>query len=801
MANFSLITRKLVKDYKFTLISISGLTFGLSTFLIILAVLFSEQSYDSYHEKKDQIYRVGTVDITDGNVMDLAITSHELAPLLQAEFPEVTSYTRFLRLGEVEVITSPDLSGEKFKEEKIYRSDDNVFQNFTFEFLAGHAETSLVQREQIVLTRSLAEKYFGNINEAVGKSLQVEQDGLTSHIVTGVIEDLPVASHLRFDALISGIPDRGFTNDNGTINTSRLFAIDYLYTYIVVPQQFNPVAFKSNWDLFVSKYYQEESERLGSSMTHNLTLLEDVHYYANQDFDLPAGDVNFLRLLFGLGILILVITSINYINLTTARAGKSFKEISLRKVFGASKSKLVLHVLTENIWHVFLAYVVSLIAVRVTFGTGFFEWLAFKIDGTPIFGLSFNLVAFLSVMVVGVLSGLYPAFFVVRNANLAEKSIVKHGKFNLRSFLVAVQVAFSFGITVLTLHFSNQINFILDSDLGYDYENTVVLSSNNRFNHKASVLQHIPNRLSDIEVAAITNFIPGTDLNQDSYRKRSGTADEPWMSISHVRATPNYFDALKLRLKQTSQDRLPVSGATKNVVLNEAAVSFLKLENPLQESLEQLDGSLVRIVGVVENFNFKSLHYHVEPLVISIEDGANLNHLVIRSHTSPNRSVSSNLRQEWESVFNDKPFNLFHYSSIVAEQYANDEGKRNMFVSFSIVGIVISLIGFIGLAAYSTNKMTKQIMVRKVLGASYVDRLTVLLKGKIAMVMISSIVAVPAVYFTFYNWIDNYHYQVGFSSAIVVATLSAFVAIVVVIGVLISQKVMNSNPAELLKHE
>lgn len=753
-------------DMPYSALNLVGLVLGLSVFLLLCIFIHSEMSYDAFHEKKEQLFRVTTTTIDQTGEMDMGITAHELAPLLKAEFPVIKAYVRFLKVGEVNVKIDAAGMHNSFFEKNVYRADSNTFSLFDHQFILGSPAGSLKNRNNVVLTRLLAEKYFGTVQNAYGKMLTISEDAEENCIVTGIIENLPNNAHLKFDALVAGIPDRGFVNQDGTINPSRLFAIDYLYTYLLLPANYHPARFAGNWKTFYKKYYERESKVAQTTMSHELTPLAKVHFEAKKYYDLPAGNQVYLYSFFALAAVILVITSVNYINVVSAQATKKAKGITFRKVLGASKRSLILLLINEYILLSLVAYAISMLLVWMAISNNsFMNMIGISIETGFFYTIDFFLLSLTSVLVISLLTGLYPSVYVLKYSDLHSLKSFQHS-FNavVRKFLITFQLSCSLVVILLTCFILMQNEFVKNKDLGFDAKNVLVVRLKNKSQQeKALVFKNKLLQDKDVISVSTSNFAPTSELNMDGFRRLTGTNQE-WISIAHIRVGLDYFKTLNIGFAAGNiPENSPEKAYAGQVVLNEAAVKALGLTNPLHEPLEFIgrQHQPTNVAGVVRDFNFRSLHYRTEPLVISIDDSRH-KYVLIKMREQTSSQFLARLQGDWKSVFINDPLEYSQYKEDLNQLYRSDFSRGSLLLVISILGILIAVLGLVGLSAYTIKLKEKQIAVRRVLGANAFEIIKIFAKETFVIALIAAVIAFPLAGYFFSRWIQNYAYRIDY---------------------------------------
>lgn len=803
------ITRQLRKDPVFFTINLVGLTAGILVFLLMTVILQSEFGYDKFHEKHAQAYRIQTEIFENNEKMEAAITSHELAPLLAREYPYIENYVRFLKLGEVSV-KAEGANRESFYESDILRADSSVFSVFTHEFITGNPSNSLDNQNSIVLTEKLAKKYFGSASEAMNKLLTVEEEGApkNNYLVSAVIADLPSNSHLVFDALIGGIPDRGMENEDGTLNNGRLFAIDYLYSYVLFQKGYDASQFESALNSFYEKYYRPEEElsEMGSVMTNSIKPLADLHFSDQELFgDMPKGNSDYMVAFSVAVVLILLMTAFNYVNLTSARMIKRAKAFGIRKLSGASDGHLMKLVISESVFIFFFAFLVALFLAYTILDGRYIQDLAninFEID--HFFTTEFYLTAFGFVLLLGAVSGIYPAMLLLKYLRFDINSIVSSKTPPTRQVLTTLQFAVSLVVVILTFSVYRQLNHLSMRDLGFTSENLAVIKL--RDNDQLSKARILSQRLQEnpqISRSSFVSSIAGDQPSMDGFRLFNTNEEENvWKSMAHIKVSPEYLETMEIEYLQKSKVGYQENDAfIKYVVINEKAAQLLQVENIETDKLAFIGSKdQINIVGIVKDYHYNSLHNEVEPVLLNLTPNSQ-NNLLVKGVDVKGKRFNASVLAAWQEVFPEAPLEISYYDNLLKEQYKEDIGRSKLLISFCIWSLIIALTGFIGLSTYNVSAQLRQIMIRRVIGASGKDVITLLMKENNIGAIIAACIALPASFYLFNYWVQSYAYRISFDFFSSVGILLAFFIILTAIVYIVARKTLSMNPSLVLKSE
>ena len=805
------------RDRFYTVLNIIGLATGIAVSIIILLYLQSDLTYDRHHEKHRQIYRLVSNAKAEGMGIELHVANvaRSLAPMLQEDFPDITSFVRFEHTG-LTLVNVPDEGGATpYNEEHFLRTDSTVFTVFTHPFLAGDPKTALRERNSIVLTATLARKYFGQ-QEAIGKTLWLEETK-EPYSVTGVIEDLPDNSHLKFDGLLSGLAEGALPGKDGTFDSEVLWNGD-VYTYLMFSEGYNPDDFFAKLPPFYDQYIKPFGEQVNGKLWFYLEPLADVHFYSQQDNDEPQGNIAYTFAFGGIGLAILLLACINYMNMATARSGSRGKEIGIRKVLGSSRKALFFSFLGESLILSLVALILSLGLVEVVLVTSPFNQLIQKELALDLLDNSVLLVGVLGItVVVGVLSGLYPALYLpsIQTIKSLKGTLTSSAaRLHFRKTLVTLQFIISIAIVICTLLMQDQIDFMRNTELGFDKDHLLLISIQDATVEKQiPVIRHQLQANSNILGTTSSYHVPGARVGNQVYVAETDSA----MTNSGFKVLyigQNYLETMgiKLLIGRDFHEDISKDTGGQSFIVNETAAKALgwyqpankdaKLEDALDKKIMAFSAEAPgRVVRVVEDFNVISLQNQVEPTVlVPLNEGKGA-YLYVRLTGKNLPQTIDFIREKWAEYDPDHPFEYTFLDQKFNEQYYADERQGTLLSILSGICLLISLLGVLGLSAYTAEQRTKEIGVRKVLGANVSQIIYLLFSDIIHLVLIASVIAAPIAYVFIRYWIQDFAYQVE---------VDAFLFLLVAIAALIiafltmsfhSIKTARRNPVDVLRNE
>lgn len=797
--------RIFLKDKFFSTLNILGLALGIAVSVILLLILQNDLSYDKYHTKHKEIYRLGGHLWATGIDSRHARSARELGTILQEEFPEVQSVVRANDWSHVLISTKDDFGNEKqWYEDDVIRTDSNYFAMFTHKMIAGDPKTALVDINTVVLSERVAKKYFG-AESALDKSLYINSE---LYKVTGVIENMPENTHLKADLLISQLAQaREWTLEQGAVKSEAFWNPD-VFLYLEFPKGYDTKQFYEKFLGIYDKYYKSFGDQVGGHYDPILENLADIHFHSTLNSDEPHGNLAYLYAFTGIGVFIILLACINYMNLSTAKLVNRASEIAMKKTLGSSKRTLIFSFFSESILLALIAMLLAIgIVYLVIYGTSFNSIVGKNLT-VDFLGNSVLLFGTIGLtLMIGILSGIYPALYLPNIPTLsALKGAFKNRKSSLylRKSLTTVQFAISIFVVVCTLFMRDQINYVRSKDLGFDKENVVLLqiqdtSVQNHVNAIRAEFAQNPKILS----STVSYNVPGMGIGGPVMMAET----DQGMTQQRFNAMfvgDDYLKTMKLQLIDGRDFEPGKADAEKYFIINEAAAKVMnwgdKAVGKKLRFFHDKDENK-KVIGVVKDFNFSSLHNAVEPLMIHRVggDGGGFLHLRVAGGDLP--KTLDYIRETWLKYDDRHPYEYSFLDDRFNEQYKEDETQYKLLSNLSYVCIFISLLGLLGLSAFSASQRTKEIGIRKVHGASTPSIIYLLYKEVMYLVLIASVIVIPLGYYAIAGWLGNFAYQKPLSYEIF-----GFVAVMALIFAFLtvafhSMKTARTNPVESLKYE
>ena len=715
--------RNLWKYKAFSLINIVGLAVGIACCIAILLYVRDELSYDKYSKNADRIYRPALLGVINGHELNGAKSPAAMGPAIYHDIPDLASYTRLFK-GSSPVIRYQD---KTFSEEKFFWADSTFFEVFTFPFIAGDPRTALTQPNTVVLTESTARRYFGGENP-VGKILKMDKRNDFS--VTGVIRDVPQNSHFH--------PDFIGSLTSGQDSRNPTWLSNNYYTYFLLRKSANPADFERKLNEEVRKYAGSQLKAIigismdqfiaaGNRYGYVLQPLTSIHLHSHLDYEIePNSNITYVYIFSAIAIAILLIACINFINLATARSERRAKEVGVRKTLGSLRSHLVYQFLAESILMSGFAILLAVGIVELflpVFNAAANKQMGFNLISDP---SSIPLLLCFAI-VVGIVAGSYPAFYLssFRPIDALKSDVKKRGRKSiLRNGLVVFQFTVSIVLFIGTFIIYAQLNYVRTKDLGFDKEETVVINRTDDLSDQIQSFEHELKGNNDIVSLTNSNAIPG-DQGGDSAYRLEGISWEQLENLRQLFCDYDFAETYRLRMTEGRFFSREHPSDSAAVVVNEEVERAFETKNVVGRYLvppAPTPGSPQRyeIVGVVKDFNYQSLHEPVRPLVIRLlpEKGFTGRFVTVRLAPGDHPATISFIGDVWKKYTGNEGFSYNFLDENLQRLYAADRRTNEIAGVFSILAILVACLGLLGLAAFVTEQKTKEIGIRKVLGAS-----------------------------------------------------------------------------------
>jgi len=811
--------RNLIKNKLFSFINIGGLAIGLACALFILLWVRDEISFDRFHKNANAIYRMNWDFKYNNNEGIGPGTPPPLAAALATEIPEVAAATRVFPVSKMIVRYENKFFNEPF----IRGVDANFFDLFDFKLLSGNSQTALAEPNSVILTDEIAAKYFGN-EPALGKILTIGEEKLifgkkmyrNAFKVTGVVKSPPDNSHLQFDMLtsISSHPEVAY------------FDWSWFWMQVVTYAKLEPnvsvSAVEAKIPALVKKHAATAFKRVGRSYDELIANggrwnfvfqpMMDIYLRSGQTGNRlgPAGNEAYVYIFATIAVFILLIACINFMNLATARSANRAKEVGVRKALGSKKSMLVGQFLVEAIAFSVIAMVIALFLLELfiaPFNQLSGKNLQLNLFDPPWLPALLTLLALL----VGVVAGSYPGFYLssFRPVQIFKGTIRSGGKSQrLRNALVVFQFAITIGLIVCTLLVQKQMDFFRQADMGFNKEGVVIISNDNhRLGNQAEAFKGRLKSNARFLNAAIATAIPPYYGFEDTYNAESKGGERIDIQLNSYIADEDYLKTLNIEIVQGRGFSKEFSTDADGVLLNESAVKYFGWDDPLGKTLTYPGGNNreYKVIGVMKDFNFMTLHSPITPFALfhhaskSYEIANSC--VVVRIPRTDLANSLKLLESEWKTLAPAMPFEYKFLDESFDEQYLAEQRLGKIFLIFSVLTIFIACIGLLGLAAFATEQRTKEIGIRKVLGASVPNLVALLSKDFSKWVLLANLIAWPLAYFAMNEWLENFAYRIDIGWT-VFALAGAIAFLIALMTVSIQAiKAALANPIESLRYE
>ncbi len=791
--------RNIFRQKGYTMINVTGLAIGIVSCLFIVFYILDEFSYDRFHEKGDRIYRL-LFDYTspNGEVYSHSIGPYRLAEELKGRFPEIEKAVRLsfpiplpIRSGEIEFI-----------EDNVMMADPDIFNVFSFEMLRGDPATALSEPFTCVISQEMASKFFGE-DDPLDKTLSLPiPTGENEIRITGVFRTFPFNSHIHPDMLVSMSSAEYIFNDRQKFNWGE-GTVAY---YVLMPEKHISDSLEAKFPTLIEEVFGDgASERV----RYWLQPLYDTHLKSNLRFDFePSGDIQTIYIFSIVAFFILLIASINYMNLATARSARRAREVGLRKVVGGHRYQLIWQFLAESVLLVVLSMVIAVLFGQLLLP--YFNNISGK-EFSPDVILTWKVLGglFLAAIVIGILAGIYPSFFLSRYSPLkvlyGDKKTESTG-FTLRKILVVLQFSISITLIISTITVFSQWRFLSKKKLGVNPENVLLIPRPTRgyYTYKQEVLKN-PRILN----LTSSNKRLTDGLTSNLGYKAEGLPEDENPSIKIVTVDFDFFETLENRIVEGRSFSEEFSmDSVSTFILNETAVRDIGWEDPVGKWFETLTLDPATnnwrtrrgtVVGVAEDFHFESVHNTIQPICFFV-DKFWVSWMSIRIASEDMPRTISFLEKEFNKLNSDNPFDYSFYEEEINALYVSEQKFFHLFIIFALLAIIIASLGILGLASYSAEQRTREIGIRKVAGSSIRRILLLITREFFILVLIANLIAWPVAWYIMRNWLMDFPYKIKLGLSIFL--LSALIALIIALLTVIYQawRAASQNPADALRY-
>lgn len=809
--HFKIAWRNLIKNKVYSIINIFGLAIGLASCLLIILYVLDELSYDHYNVNADRIYRINSDIQMGGGDLQITQTSDMMGELLKKDYPQVEEYTRIYSNEGPKLIKK----GKEFiNEQKIAYIDSTFFKVFSLPAIYGDPNEALNEPNSVVITESTAKKYFGT-SDALGKTVEIKSGNTTIPFsVNAVIKDIPNNSHFNFNFMLS--------MKNANYQWGQLVSHNF-HTYLLLKRGTDYRAFEKNFEIYKTKYVFPEAQKFidmknieaweasGNKLDYSLMPLKKIHLYSNYSYELsPPGNIQYVYIFSIVALFILLLACINFMNLSTARSAHRAKEVGIRKVLGTERKTLVLQFLMESIITACIALVIALALVLLVMPI--FNTVAGK-SLTMAYLFNIKLLSMLLILpfVVGLLAGSYPALFLSKFKPItALKGTINSGykKSSLRNLLVVFQFSTSVILISATIIVYKQLHYIQTTELGYNKDQVLIINDAHALNTKVEAFKNEALGMNGVSSGTISSFLPVSQSPRHSstYSTKSVMDANSSIQLQSWQIDYDYLKTMGMEIVKGRNFSKDYATDSTAVLITETTAKLLGYEDPINKTIyapsetNYFDAMIpLNIIGVVKDFHYESLVQNIGPVCLRL--GHSRGAVSFKINAGSTSSLINQIENKWKSMTVDIPFSYRFLDDSFNEMYQNEQRIGSLSIMFALLAIVIACLGLFGLATYMAEQRTKEIGIRKVLGASISNIVTMISKDFLMLVAIACIIAFPVAWYTMNKWLANYSYRIDIEWWIfLVSGVTTFVIALLTVS-LQSTKAATSNPIKSLRTE
>jgi len=785
--------RNIKKNKIYSAINIVGLAIGMASALMITLYVIHEKSFDEFHENSDNIYRVVVKASIGDTKIGQTYTPAILTPTLLDNYPEVEKSIRFANYNKGCIVKYDE---QTFNEQKVALVDSEIFDIFTLPFIKGNPKTALKEPNTAVISETTAKKYFGNENP-INKIIRVDEYDCK---ITGIMRDIPINSHFHFSILVSLYTNNRYKNTHWFANN--------FHTYILLKEGVSQASFDAKLPEFVRTYLfqnYEEWESKGNFWEYYLQPIKDIHLNSDLNGEFEAnGNSNYVSMFTIIGIFIILIASINYMNLSTARLSGRAREVGIRKVVGSSKFLLMRQFLTESVLLSFLSLILALFILHLTLPM-FSNLVGVAELSIPYFDYHLFLPFLIGfTLLIGVLSGSYPAIYLSSIGSisaLSGKGIKGSKNKWLRNGLVLLQFTISIFLLFGTLIVDNQLDYLQSKNIGLDKEQVVVIKTPLSLEQRSEPFKDALRENSSVfSVAGAHNF-PGIGFNNIGF-KAEGLEDG--ITLNLFLSDYDFMKTIKLEIESGRFFSKDFQTDTSGIILNEAAAELLGWEDPLSMHLSPHNDHQYSVIGVVKDFHYESLHQTVRPAAILLRTGYfewSERYIAVRIETGNISSTLEYINNEWDKFSSDVPFEYSFLNDEFDKLYHNELRTSQLSSVFSFLAIFVACLGLLGLASYTAELKTKEIGIRKIHGASVGSLILMMEREFTLWVIIANIIAWPVGYYVMNKWLESFAYRIDLSLLEFIISGGLALTIALLTVSFQSFKAASANPIDSLRNE
>ncbi|HYE54506.1 MAG TPA: ABC transporter permease [Chitinophagaceae bacterium] len=757
--------RNLLKSKIFSFINILGLAIGLCCFLLISLYVVDELSYDKFHAKADRIYRINSDIRFGGSDLEMPVSSDVIGATLKKDYPQVEEYTRIYASSGSKLVKK---GNEFIEEEAVVHADSTFFKVFTYTAIAGDLNTALNEPNTVVITESMAKKYFGN-TDAMGKTIETDDNTSTLYKVTGIIKDMPRNGHFKYDFL--------FSMDNVNYPWGTHLSHNF-HTYLLLKPGADYRALEKKFPEYINRYVlpqaaqfmqiksMDEFEKAGNKLQYSLIPMLDIHLHSHRQFELGTnGNIQFVYIFSAIALGILLIACINFMNLSTARSANRAREVGIRKVLGTQRKQLIAQFLSESTLMTLIGMALALALAAAVLPL--FNNVANK-TLTMQDMLNWRLLPILIALpfVVGLIAGSYPAFFL----SAFQPIQVLKGKLKLgaksgimRSVLVVGQFALSIVLIIGTIVILRQMNYIQTTNLGFNKDQVLIIDGAFALRNNAEAFKNEVLNIPGVTSGTLSAYLPvrNSSRNDNSYSKEAVMTSTNGFNMQTWSIDHDYFKTMGMEIIKGRAFSRDFGSDSTAVIINETTASILGYDDPIGKKIYYLPDGEVQsftIIGVVKNFNFESLRQKIGPLSFFLRRSTGLASFRVEAAKIPD--IVKQVQAKWKAMAPGMPFSHRFLDESFDEMYRDEQRVSSLALTFAILAVIVACLGLFGLASFIAEQRTKEIGIRKVLGLTGQGIVKLLSKDFLKLVLIAFVVACPVAWFVMNMWLQDFAYRV-----------------------------------------
>jgi putative ABC transport system permease protein len=767
---FKVAWRNLTRNRTYSFINIIGLAIGLACFILISLFVTDELSFDRFNEKADRIYRINTMLRMGGSEVNMAQASDPMGAALKKDYPQIEEFTRIYASSGSRLVRK---GNEYIDENRVAYVDSTFFDVFTFPALRGNTHTALNDPNSVVITESTAKKYFGNI-DVLGKYVETTENNSTLYKITAVIKDMPTNSHFHYDFL--------FSMDNAPYNFGNYLSFNHSI-YLLLKKGADYRDIEKKFPDFIDRYLlpqakqvmdiksMKDFENAGNLLRFSLTPLLNIHLHSGLSYELGTnGNIQYVYIFSAVAIFILLLACVNFVNLSTARSMKRAREVGVRKVLGTTKGNLIRQFISESSMTVLLSSVVA-IALVILFLQPFNQLASKSISLSALLEPKILLVLILLPVVVSLVAGSYPAFFLssFKPVNVLKGKLATGShKSIVRSSLVVFQFATSIILIIATITVYKQLNFIQNKNIGFNRDQVLVIDGTGTLGHNTDAFKHEVSKLPGVMGSTYSGYLPvsASGRSDNTYSKEAVLTPTNSLNMQAWNVDYDYIPTLGMQMIKGRNFSREFGTDSSALIVNETAASLFGLgPDPIGKKLYTLEPFpstkviAMTVIGVVKNFNFESLRQNIGPLCFTL--GAANWSTAFRIKAADASNIVHQAESKWKSMSSGTRFSYRFLDDSFNNMYIAEQRMGTLAMIFATLAIVIACLGLFGLATFMAEQRTKEIGVRKVLGASVKNIVVMLSEDFLKLIAIAAVFAFPVAWWSMHTWLQDFAYRIN----------------------------------------